>query len=209
MLDGAAGAAGRIGQGGNLHEGEVGQRVELEVGPEVLHGIELRGIGREGKGMEAGMSGEEGSGEERAVSVQAIPQQDDGALEVPLQVLEERDDAKAVDIAIGMETEGEAHPVPGWRNAQGGDGRHLLMAPRALQQDGRGVAGPPAAPHNRSHEKARLVKEDEPGFQSRGFFLIRGQVFFTHPRIFSSSRSTARRWGRCGLQPRVRRSRPI
>ena len=143
------------------------------------------------------------------MSVETIPQQDDGARKVPLQVLKERDDARAVDVAVGMETEGEAHPAPGWRNAQGGDGRHFLMAPRTLQQDGRGVAGPPAAPHHRSHEKARFVEENEPGVQPHGFFLIRGQVFFTHPRIFSSSRSTARRWGRCGLQPRARRSRPI
>jgi hypothetical protein len=39
--------------------------------------------------------------------------------------------------------------------------------------------------------------------------LIRGQVVFTQPWIFSSSRSMARRWGRWGLHPRLRRSRPI
>jgi hypothetical protein len=111
------------------------------------------------------MLGEKGSGEERPVSVQAIPQQDDGAREVPLQVLEEPDDPKAVDVGVGMEAKGEAHPIPGWRDAQGGDGRHLLVAPGTLQKNGRGVLGPPAAPNNRSHEKTRLVKEDQPGFQ--------------------------------------------
>ena len=169
-LDGAAGPAGRVGEGVDLHQGEVGQRIQLEVAPQILHGVELRRIGREGERMDAGMMGEEGPGEERAVSVETIPQQDDGARKVPLQVLKERDDARAVDVAVGMETEGEAHPAPGWRNAQGGDGRHFLMAPRTLQQDGRGVAGPPAAPHHRSHEKARFVEENEPGVQPHGFF---------------------------------------
>jgi hypothetical protein len=37
-------------------------------------------------------------------------------------------------------------------------------------QHGRAGARPPASTHQRSHEKAGLVQEDQPGLQSRGFF---------------------------------------
>ena len=47
-LTGPAGGAGCINQGSSFHEGEVGHGVHLEIGPEVLHGIEPWGIGREG-----------------------------------------------------------------------------------------------------------------------------------------------------------------
>ena len=79
MLNGATGAAGRVGQGVDLHEGEVSQRVQLEVGPEVLHGIERRGVGREANDLDMGMIGEEGRGGGGGVSVGIIPPQDGGA----------------------------------------------------------------------------------------------------------------------------------
>jgi len=55
-----------------------------------------------------------------------------------------------------------------------------------------------------SHNTAKMM--DTPG-RARRFFLTRGQVSLIHPRMACASRSTARRCGFWGRQPRARRRR--
>jgi len=159
--------------------------------------------------MDSGMLGEEGLGETGAVDIEAVPQQDDGPSQMPFQVAQKRNNPRAVDVAVRMKAEGEMDPIAVGGHAQGCNGRYLLVAAPPLQQDGRTFLGSPTSPDQRSHQEARLIQEDQPGLQPCGFFLIRGQSFLIQPWIRSSSRSTARRWGRWGLQPSERRSRPI
>ena len=45
-LDHASLGASGVGEGGDLEEGPVGQRIELEEAPEILDRVELRSVGR-------------------------------------------------------------------------------------------------------------------------------------------------------------------
>src|SRR5206468_5943890 len=67
----------------------------------------------------------------------------------------------------------------------------------------------PRASHHGQQEQPAFVDEDEPRSQAVGFFLMRGQSCLIQRRIPSSSRSQARRMGRCGVQPRERSNRPM
>ena len=107
-------------------------------------------------------------------------------------MLEELNDPTAVDVEVRMEPESEAYLVSGGGDAQGGNGRDLLVAPGPLEKDGRTSSRPPSSSDERRHQKSGLVQKDEPSPQPCGFFLMRGQVVLIHPWILSSSRSTAR-----------------
>src|SRR6202034_281515 len=70
----------------------------------------------------------------------------------------------------------------------------------------RGLAlGRPGGPHRGKEAEPTLVLEDDPRVPRPGVFFTLGQRSLTHCSMASSSRSTARRAGRCRLQP-IRRS---
>ena len=96
-----------------------------------------------------------------------------------------------------------------WRQRQSGDDGHLVARASTLIQDRGVAAGHPRAPHDRGEEQTTLVDEHQTGVQAPGLFLKRDRSTFTHRWIAASSRSRARRSGVWGLQPRVRRTRPI
>ena len=66
----------------------------------------------------------------------------------------------------------------------------------------RGAAlGCPGPSHRREEGGPALVLEDDPGAAAPRAFFMRGQSCLTQVAIASSSRSTARRAGRCLLHP--------
>lgn len=207
-LEGAAVASGRSAQSIEVEGRQVSQGIHLDIAPDRFHRIEFRGVRRQEMRMEVGVSGDKALGELGPVGQQPVPDEDEGACEVGAENPQEVDDPAGRDIGVGMEPETQAHPVPGRGNAKGRDGRHLLMPPRTLIEHRGMAAAPPGPPHQRRHQEAAFVEEDQPCFAPRGFFLMRGHSILTQLWIAASFRSTARRWGFWGLQPKACKSRP-
>ena len=137
----------------------------------------------------------------RSVGIEAIPDQQAGAAQLLVQMPEETDDLEGGDVGLGMQAKVEPHPVSAGRHAQGRDGRYLLQRTPPLHQHRRLPPGLPTTAHQRPHQQAAFIEENQPGVQSARFFLRAGQVCLIHWWMPSSSRSIARRVGFCGLQP--------
>ena len=166
MLGGADGAAGCGGQRHGVGGREVGEWVGLEVGPEVLDGVELGGVGRE-EGDPARLSVlRNWPLERRPVHLETVPDQDERCrAEFPGEEVEEGTDPWCVDIGVAVEAE-VAHDGRALRwDDQGRDGGDLLVGATALVEDGRGPAGCPTATHQWRQEEARLIDEDQSGLQ--------------------------------------------
>ena len=199
------------GQGSQFRSCEcrsVREGVHFQIAPGVLDGIEFRGVGRQEESMQMMKAGDELRGAFGAVGVETVPNQQAGLPQFLVQVAEESNDLVAADVGLGMQAKVKSHAVAARRHGQGGDGRYLLQMSPALDQHRCPAAGLPTAANQRRHEKAAFVEENQPGVQPMGFFLRAGQVCLTQPWMASSSRSTARRAGFCGLQPSAWSKRP-
>ena len=153
--------------------------------------------------MQVREAGNELRGTFSAVGVEAILDQHARPLQFLVQMAEEADDARGSDVGLGMQAKVKPHAIAVRRHRQGRKGGNLLEMTPPLHQHRRLSLRLPTAADQGCHEQAAFIEENQPGVQSAGFFLRAGQVCLTHCRMASSSRSTARRVGFCGLQPRV------
>jgi len=176
-----------------IEEGQVRERVELQVTPDVLDGIELGRVGWKELGRELGMLGQKALHAIRTVGIESIPDEDHGRVDLRLELPEEVDDTLRVDIRVRVEAEVEAHVAAIGGDTQGPDGGHLAMGPAAVAEPRRFAPRIPGAPHERRHHQATLVEEREPGLPPERFFLMRGQSSRIHPWMRASFRSAARR----------------
>ena len=201
MLDRAGSTTSAGGQMRQINGRIVGEGVGLEIGPEVFDRIELRGVRQEvGQMCRRGRNAL--ADQFAQVCLEAIPDQHDGATQLTLQVFEEIEHAGTVDVGIRVQAEIERDPIAPRRHAHGRDGRDLAVRAGALAQH-RGVsAQAPGATHQRGHEQARFVDKDQCSAQPGSVFFTRGQSCSIHAWIRSSSRSTARRVGFCGENPK-------
>ncbi len=109
---------------------------------------------------------------------------------------------------VGVEVAVESQALTSRADRYSGDDRHLVAAvPMA-------VYGPlptrgPGPEEVRDQEEPGFVNEDDVGAQPCGVFFTRDQVFCFQSSMATSSRSTARRSGFCGLQPSVCISLPM
>ncbi len=187
---------------------KVGQRVGLGVAPDQLDGIEFWGVRRQQVGPHTAASGKPGADRAPVVGLQPIPDKFDRCAHGARQRLYKGEDRRAVVIGIGQKTEIRAHPTPAWRNHECADYRDLAPRAAPLHQH-RGLStGRPGATYERRHQEARFVDEDEGRVPMRGVFFTRGQSSLIQRAMAASSRSTARRVGFCGLQPRAWSTRP-
>src|SRR5206468_3155560 len=85
--------------------------------------------------------------------------------------------------------------------------RRQRLPVKVILQHRRLSAWRPGTAAVRALAQSALVDEDDGAPLFAGFFLISGQRFCFHSRIFSSSRSSARPTGRWQLQPNCRRMR--
>ena len=136
---------------------------------------------------------------------EAVPNEDHApAPEVAFQVAQERDQ-RDVGVAAGMgvEVEPGASAVPA--KSQCPRHRQTLPVPAGVGQDWRVPAGRPCPADDGLLRDAAFVFEDEPRVLAPGVFFTVGQRRLTHCRMATSSRSRARRAGRCSDQWRPRR----
>jgi len=180
---------------------QVGQLVLLPVTPEVLHGIKFRGIGRKTFHPDFAMQTfQVRPDESAAVGGHAVPDNEELALNVTLEVFQEIDHLLGLD-CTGVESKVKVPP------RQPGDGRELLPVEVKLQN--RGLAfGTPCSHPVWLLAQAALVDEEEGTPFFLGFFLMRGHSTRFQRAISSSLRSRARPVGRWQLHPICPSNRP-
>ena len=128
---------------------------------------------------------------------------------MPAEMLQEGKHPAGVDIGLGMKTKKQGDAVATGRNNQGGDRGNFPIGVGPMAEERSLALGRPCPPHQRHHQKPALIEKNESGAYARGVFFTFGQTLLIQDRIASSSRSTARRCGFWGLQPRECRTRPI
>jgi hypothetical protein len=169
--------------------------------------FELGGVRRQELQLQPLVLGDVGAHGLAAVGAQVVPDQRDRlAAQEALEPVQHPGQPVGV---VGSALEGEQQPGPRPVRAVGQQPSHgdLLATPIAVAQD-RGLAARcPGAAHRWGQADAGLVGKDQQAALLVGVCLIRGQSSATHWAMRFSSRSSARRVGRCGVQPMPRSSR--
>lgn len=179
---------------------EVGELAALDVAPHELGWVQVRRV-----------AGQALDREPRALSAQvrlhgtalmrrqAVPDQDDASpAELPLEVVQERDEGAVVVAArTRLEKETATPEVP----PEGHGDRHGELLPiEGVDQDRGFAAGRPGAADRRPLGDAALVLEDDPGPAAPSVFFTAGQRVVIQCRIAASFRSLARFAGRWSVQ---------
>jgi len=174
--------------------------VLLPVRPQILHGVQFRGIGRQELQPEsATLLAHEVPYHAAAVTGQSVPYDQQLAGNVTEQVGEKLDDLRAAD-RTGKQTEVEVPP------GHARDRRQGLPVKVVLQHRCFPLRGPSTAAVWPFAQPA-FVDEDDGSPFGFGLFFNSGQRSCFHRRILASSRSRARPTGRWQLQPSCRRMR--
>lgn len=157
------------GQRVKIERGIVRQGIGFEVGPQVFDGIEFRTIRRQV--FQVCRTRQDAFVDEFAlVGLETIPDQQDGRVQLMLQMLEEIHRALGVDVGIRMEPKVQRDPIPFRQDAYCGNRRNLLLRTTALAKHWGLPAQAPGAAHQWSHEHSRFVEENEGRSQARGVF---------------------------------------
>ena len=176
-----------------IEEGQVRERVVLQVSPDVFDWVEFGRIRRKELGRQLGVLGQKVLDAIRPVGIESVPDENHRRVDLRPELPEEGDDPLRVDVRIRVEAKVEANVAPIGADTQGPDRGHFAMGTAAVAEQRRFAPWIPGAPHERRHHQATLVEEREPGLPPERFFLMRGQSSRIHPWIRASFRSAARR----------------
>lgn len=204
--DAAHAGAQRLGERLEVGGAVIGQVTALDVAPQGLDRIQLRGVGRQALDGEPGpLGGDVRAHAATGVRAQAIPQQDDPLpSEVALECPQEgQQGICGIGARPSLEEQPSAPSIPP-KGQGGGDGQPLPVVER-VGQDRRLPARRPGTADDWVLREAAFVLEDQPGAPPTGVFFTAGQRSRTHRRMAASSRSAARRAGRCSDQFKLRR----
>jgi hypothetical protein len=164
-----------------------GQRITqvlLDIAVAPLLGIQIRGIGRKPVHLDFGMCLHICFDHLRAMGVEPVPDDDEGAGNVSLQVTEGDHDVLAAD---GMR---EVSLVDATGQGQPDDrGQFTTLAD--APQDRRLALRSPGGPRLGPEGEARLIDEHDLRLVAASLFLIRGQSCISQARTRASSRSRA------------------
>ena len=100
MLKRSGMCSGLIGEFVDIEERRVRQRVGLEPGPKVFDRIEFGGIRRQELGPDIGLRSEERLHDTSPVRLQAIPDQDPGCIQLPIERAEKVADGDGIEIGM-------------------------------------------------------------------------------------------------------------
>ena len=164
-----------------IEEGEVRERVELQVTPDVLDWIEFGRIRWKELGRELGVLGQKVLHAIRTVGIEPIPDENHRRIDLRQELSEKTDHTLRVDVRIRVKAKVQADVAAIGGDAQGPDGGYLAMRAAAVAERRRFAPRTPGAPHERRHHQATLVEEREPGVPPGRFFLMRDQSSRTHP----------------------------
>ncbi len=199
-------AQGRRGVG-EILGAAVGQLAALDVSPQRLGGVQLRGVPRQPfDSQPASLRPQVVADQDTFVRRQLVPDQNGApAADVTGQGLHEREHAVAIAVAgRGAEPQLVASAIP----AKPERGAHQQFLPIEVVAQDRGLAprGPGPA-DRRPLRDPTLVVEENPGLPASGVFFTPGQRWDTQCRIAAAFRSRACVAGRWRLQPKARRTR--
>jgi hypothetical protein len=198
--------------GGSQHcdfgAGQVGQRVGLQIAPQILDRVEFRRVGREIK-LAPTHYIDENRRFQTPMDLGPVPQQQQRVVKVVGKLLQKPQYRLGVEILVDQQLKVQPHLTPVGAQTQGGDRGDLLEVAPDMAQHWSLSAPTPGTAHHRQQEQPALVEENQPPLQVPGFFLIPGHSCLIQRWMRCSSRSNARRVGRCGVQPSDRSSRPI
>src|SRR5437016_7485913 len=109
-----------------------------------------------------------------------VPDDNDVASKVPLQIGEKFDHLRLADILVGMELDIEPQALLLGRNTDTTDGRDLIPIPCHLKARGFSPWGP-CAPDRWYQQKAAFIDENEMCSKLCGFFLLRPTPDVSNP----------------------------
>ena len=187
----------------------VRQRIMFQIRPNIFGGVKFRGIRRKEFCTDPRMSLQKHLYGTCPVRSKAVPNNHDRRTQLPFERPEKLNHQGSPDVLVAVEPEIQTKASATGSDTQRSNRRDFLVATAALIQNGGAAAFGPTPPDQRCHHESGLIEKDKVGPQSRSIFFTRGHSFFTQSCMTSSSRSTARRVGFCGDQPRERRRRPI
>jgi hypothetical protein len=191
-----------------VRRAEIGELGALDVAPDRLHGVQLRRIPRKALGGQPSpLARQVVAHRATPMRRQSIPDQDHWPPpEVAAKVTQESDQ-RPIGIASRLRLKEEPSPAPIPPEGQrAGHGQPLPVAAR-MRQDRRFAARRPGPADDRLLREAAFVLEDEPRAPAAGVFFSCGQRCVFHSLIACSSRSRARRAGRCRDHPNPRNTR--
>lgn len=165
----------------DIEGGVVRERVHLEVGPEHLDGIQLRGVGGEENRVDGAVAATE-PGRGASMDVEAIPHEDDGRTELSAERPDKPKKVWGDDVLVGQERKVKSHSASPGGDGECRDHRDALMGASALIKDGRLSHGRPSATDEWGHEKPALVQENKGCLQPPGVFFYPGPLG-SHPPL--------------------------
>ena len=166
----------------------------LDVAVAELFRIKIRSIRWKPLHLNLGMLGQEGFDHGCSMSIEPVPDQDQGTRNVPQQMAQEEDHVLTVDGVLEVALEDAA------REGHAGN-RGEFTALAHPPQHGRMALRRPCGAGTLQEGEARFVNEDDLRRPAASLFLILGQSPRSHSLASSSSRSLALTAGCCTLQP--------
>lgn len=145
--------------------------------------------------MQSGMGSDEALDRCRAMRPNRVPEEKQGTVRVTQQLPEECDYLPVANRA-GVEAEVTLAPQP-----HGRKGRQLRPV-KTMPENRRVPTGSPSLGHIRGQGETGFVDEKEGCTDLLALFFIAGQTVCSQCCTFRSSRSRARRSGRCQENPR-------
>jgi hypothetical protein len=193
--DAAQSVGGPAGELPEITGSEIGQFVLFPIGPQVFDGVEFGSIGREAFNPEfPAQVGNVLAHDLGAVDGGAVPDNEQAAGKVALEMIEELDDLRTFDAAL----EKSEVTVPEGDPCYGGK---VVPTEGVEQQRGLPLGRPRPHAVGLLRQPAFVDKDDDAPFGA-GLFFNAGQVFFFQAAMAASSRSMARPIGFWQLQPR-------
>lgn len=187
---------------------KVGEPPILEMVPDLLLRLQLRRVRWQPDDVPVAMGSEVATHLPVPVRIPVVPEQDERPAEMSPEMPEELENVRAANVLAGMEGKVQGDAPAARRHDERADRGDLLVRACPHGQRGSAPARRPRAAEQRGHQKPRFVEANQARPESGQFFLARAQSCWTHNRIRWSTRSLAVRWGRCGVNPQARRSRP-
>jgi hypothetical protein len=175
------------------------RQASLGVGPHHLVRIELGGVGREELELETRVTPAQLPDRLALVDRSVVHKHDQVAAQVAQQIAEKGTDVGLLDV-VAVAAEVKSYALANGTDRDGGDDREAIVSV-AVVDTGRVATRRPGPPQGGDQEEARLVGEDEVRPPARCVFFTLGQRVRFQRSMRSSSRSSARRSGFCGLRP--------
>ncbi len=113
---------------GDFVWGEVREATVFEIGPELLDGVQVRGVGREPLHVPPGMSLEEPSNKVMLVGPTSVPEEEEGTPIVPPKLAKKVQYLRAANVRLWMKTEVQRDTSAVRRNDEGADAHCTVVA---------------------------------------------------------------------------------